>query len=41
MLKATPGLGGMMLLRRGMRLSIQPVTPQEWQTIVAMGGGPA
>ena len=41
MLKGTPGLEGMMLLRRGMRLSIQPVTPQEWQTIVAMGGGPA
>lgn len=41
MLKRTPGLKGMILLRRGMRLSIQPVTPQEWETIVAMGSGPA
>ncbi len=32
-LKSTPGLGEMMLLRKGCRLSIQPVTAQEWQVI--------
>ena len=31
----------MALLRRGMRLSVQPVTAQEWQVICRMGGRPA
>ncbi|HLF04637.1 MAG TPA: EVE domain-containing protein [Dehalococcoidia bacterium] len=36
-IKANPKLKDMMLARRGMRLSIQPVTPQEWEEIIAMG----
>ena len=36
-LRATPALGNMVLLRKGSRLSVQPVTPEEWKTIVAMG----
>ena len=37
MMKAVPELKDMMLLRRGMRLSIQTVTPKEWETVVEMG----
>jgi predicted RNA-binding protein with PUA-like domain len=33
LLRQTPGLENMMLLRKGMRLSIQPVTPQEARII--------
>jgi predicted RNA-binding protein with PUA-like domain len=36
-LRATPALGDMVLLRKGSRLSVQPVTPAEWKTIVTMG----
>ena len=36
-LRETPALGDMVLLRKGSRLSVQPVTPDEWKTIVAMG----
>lgn len=32
-LKQTAGLEDIMVCRRGMRLSIQPVTPKEWQVI--------
>ena len=39
-MKKEPGLEKMLLLRRGMRLSVQPVTPEEWETIVEMGGRP-
>ncbi len=35
-LRQTPGLEAMVLLRKGMRLSIQPVTPQEWQIITSL-----
>jgi predicted RNA-binding protein with PUA-like domain len=28
----------MMLLQRGSRLSVQPVTPDEWRTILRLGG---
>jgi predicted RNA-binding protein with PUA-like domain len=35
-LRAIPELAGMELLRKGSRLSIQPVTPQEWKTILAL-----
>ena len=35
-IKATPALGGMVLLRIG-RLSVTPVTAEEWATINAMG----
>jgi predicted RNA-binding protein with PUA-like domain len=38
-LRAIPELVGMQLLRKGSRLSIQPVTPREWKTIIALAGG--
>lgn len=37
-IKANPDLASMLVIRRGMRLSIQPVTKREWDIIVAMGG---
>ena len=37
-IKATPALAKMDLLRRGNRLSLQPVTPAEWKTILKLGG---
>ena len=37
-LKATPGLEGMMVVQRGARLSIQPVTAAEWNIVTALGG---
>ncbi len=41
-IKANPRLEGMLLVRRGMRLSIQPVTQEEWDEILAMSrSGPA
>lgn len=33
-LRVTPGLEEMVLLRKGSRLSVQPVTAQEWQCII-------
>ena len=33
-LRKVPELDGMMLLRKGMRLSIQPVTPEEYATVL-------
>lgn len=36
-LAATPGLSGLMVLRRGMRLSIQPVTAREFRVICRLG----
>lgn len=36
-LRATPGLEGMVVLRRGNRLSVTPVRPEEWSIIVACG----
>ena len=36
-IKENPRLENMMLVRRGMRLSIQPVTEEEWEEIVAQG----
>lgn len=35
-LKSTPGLEGMMLLKRGARLSIQPVAPEEWKIVLSL-----
>jgi predicted RNA-binding protein with PUA-like domain len=35
-LRTVPGLENMMLLRKGMRLSIQPVTAKEFDIIVGM-----
>ena len=33
----TPGLEEMVLLRKGSRLSVQPVTPAEWKIVLALG----
>jgi predicted RNA-binding protein with PUA-like domain len=37
-LRARPELEGMLLLRRGQRLSVLPVTPAEWKAVLALGG---
>lgn len=37
-IKAAPELAGMLLLKKGSRLSVQPVTPDEWRTILRLGG---
>ena len=37
-LKEMKALAGMMLLQRGARLSIQPVTPSQWNAILKRGG---
>jgi predicted RNA-binding protein with PUA-like domain len=39
-IRATPALGKMVLLQRS-RLSVQPVSPDEWKTIVKLGHSPA
>jgi len=36
-LRADPPLADMMVLRRGMRLSVQPVTEEEFRRVVALG----
>lgn len=36
-LRAVPGLAKMTLLQKGSRLSVQPVTRAEWETVVRMG----
>jgi predicted RNA-binding protein with PUA-like domain len=36
-LRANPDLEGMVLLRKGSRLSVQPVTAAEWKTVCKMG----
>ena len=36
-LRETPGLDDMLLLRRGMRLSVQPVTKKQFELIVKLG----
>ena len=38
-MRGNPALAGMMLLKRGMRLSVQPVTRQEFEAVRAMGRG--
>ncbi len=35
-MKTSPALAGMRVLRRGNRLSITPVTPAEWQAVLAL-----
>ena len=37
-IKENPRLQNMMLVRRGARLSIQPVEKEEWDEIIAIGG---
>ncbi|QDT54345.1 EVE domain protein [Caulifigura coniformis] len=39
-LKEDSRLAGMVLLQRGSRLSIQPVTASEWQAILQLAGNP-
>ena len=36
-LRADEALGDMVLLRKGSRLSVQPVTAAEWKRIVKLG----
>ena len=38
-LKAQPSLEEMMLLQRGSRLSVQPVSKAEWKAVLKLGGG--
>jgi predicted RNA-binding protein with PUA-like domain len=38
-LRRTPGLEEMVLLRKGSRLSVQPVTAKEWTIVVSLGAG--
>lgn len=35
-LKTVPGLGDMMLLQKGSRLSVQPVTAKQWQAVLKL-----
>ena len=37
-MRETSELDGMVLLKKGSRLSIQPVTPAEWKVITKKGG---
>ena len=36
-LQQTPGLEDMMVVKKGMRLSIQPVTSAEWRVVLRLG----
>ncbi len=38
-LRQTPGLEDMLVIRRGMRLSIQPVAPEEYSIVATRGRG--
>lgn len=40
-LRSARALEGMVLLQRGSRLSVQPVRPAEWKTIVRLASSPA
>lgn len=40
MLRATPGLETMIVLRKGNRLSITPVTPAEWRIVEKLATSP-
>lgn len=40
-LRKEPKLKGMVLLRKGSRLSVQPVTDEEWKTILKLAGSAA
>ena len=37
-LRRTPGLEGMLVIKKGMRLSVQPVTPAEFAIVAKLGG---
>lgn len=38
-LRGVKGLEGMELLRKGSRLSVQPVTPREWEIVLRLAAG--
>jgi predicted RNA-binding protein with PUA-like domain len=38
-MRKIPGLSNMVLLRRGSRLSVQPVSEAEWEIVLRMGRG--
>jgi predicted RNA-binding protein with PUA-like domain len=38
-LRRAPGLEGMTLLQKGSRLSVQPVSPEEWEIVYRLGMG--
>jgi predicted RNA-binding protein with PUA-like domain len=40
-LRTIPALSGMELLRKGSRLSIQPVSAAEWETVLALADDPS
>jgi predicted RNA-binding protein with PUA-like domain len=37
-MRKTSKLEGMALLKKGQRLSVQPVTAREWETVLKMAG---
>lgn len=37
-MKTAPGLESMMVIKRGMRLSIQPVSPEEFEIVLKLSG---
>jgi predicted RNA-binding protein with PUA-like domain len=37
-LRETPGLDDMMVVRKGQRLSVMPVTPDEWEIVMRIPG---
>ena len=37
MIRSTPRLAEMLVIKKGMRLSIQPVTQQQWEIVSVMG----
>jgi predicted RNA-binding protein with PUA-like domain len=37
-LRAVPELAGMAVLQKGQRLSVQPVSPAEWKTVLKLAG---
>lgn len=40
-MRAEPRLAGMQLLKKGSRLSVQPLTPQEWTIVLELARAPA
>ena len=38
LLKEVPALAGMEVVRKGSRLSVSPVSPAEWQAVLALAG---
>ena len=38
-IKADPAFAGMKLVQKGMRLSVQPVSPEHYQRVVKLGSG--